>query len=232
MQYLGGKSRTFKDICKFLEGVRKPDQLFLEPFCGALWITQGMSGERIATDANASLISMWQAAKDGYVFPEYIEREVYDKYKACQNQYDPLTAFIGFGYSFGGKWFGGYADKLDPKNHLGCPKKTVSKKIEKCMDVEFSCGDYSSHNPSGCLIYCDPPYAGTTGYGGTSKFDTETFWGKMREWSENNTVVVSEYAAPSDFTCVWEKETKVELRTKNGREGRVEKLFMYKGVTQ
>ncbi len=55
------------------------------------------------------------------------------------------------------------------------------------------------------FFYCDPPYAGTTGY--KTKFDSGSFW----EWAEKSAkvadVYVSEYNAPQGWECIWEKET-------------------------
>jgi DNA adenine methylase len=42
-----------------------------------------------------------------------------------------------------------------------------------------------------------------------------------------NNVIISEYQAPDDFKCIWSKETKTDIRTKdNGKETRIEKLFI------
>lgn len=231
MRYLGGKSRTYKEICAFLESLRKPDQPFVEPFCGGCWITQGMSGERYAADANAALITMWKASQNNYSFPEYVSKDEYLALQSNQDPNDPMTAFVGIGYSFGGKWFGGYADRLDPKQHLGDPRISVAKKMAKMRNVKFAHKNYQDVNVTNCLIYCDPPYANTTSYSGVGKFDSEAFWDKVRLLVANgNTVVVSEYTAPDDFTCVWSKQTKTEIRTKEGRADRTEKLFMHESL--
>jgi DNA adenine methylase len=80
------------------------------------------------------------------------------------------------------------------------------------------------------LIYCDPPYKNTTQYGATGDFDADAFWSVVRRWSMNNTVFISEYVAPDDFKCVWQHETRLEIRNKNNvREPRIEKLFQWKG---
>lgn len=77
----------------------------------------------------------------------------------------------------------------------------------------------------GCLIYCDPPYANTSGYR-SGDFDSAAFWQRVR-WLEGwgHTVIVSEYAAPDDFSCVWQQSVKANLRTRNGAESRTERLF-------
>ena len=56
MQYLGGKSKIRKHIASFLESVRKPEQIYFEPFCGGAWVLQEMTGKRTASDGNKALI--------------------------------------------------------------------------------------------------------------------------------------------------------------------------------
>jgi site-specific DNA-adenine methylase len=52
--------------------------------------------------------------------------------------------------------------------------------------------------PKDAIIYCDPPYEGTSEYkeGG---FNHKEFWEWARQISKTNKVYVSEYNAPSDF---------------------------------
>ena len=61
MQYFGGKFHLRIEIAQFLEELRKPNQLYLEPFVGAGWVLSEMSGNRAATDINPHLIAMWKA---------------------------------------------------------------------------------------------------------------------------------------------------------------------------
>lgn len=52
----------------------------------------------------------------------------------------------------------------------------------------------------------------------------------MREWSKNNTIIISEYKAPEDFKCVGYIKTKTDINNKNGKKSeRIEKLFQYNG---
>lgn len=227
MRYLGGKSRTYKEICEFLEFVRKPNQPFIEPFCGACWITQGITGERYASDANEALITMWKALQDGWEPPEFVSEEMYAQYKQSQDLTDPLTAFIGFGCSFGGKWYAGYA-RSDSRNYASNARNSILNKRAGLQDVKFSHNSYSEVVAKDRLIYCDPPYSATTGYGAVGEFDSDKFWQTIREWcNDGNTVVISEYVAPDDFVCVKSIVTKTDMHTKSGKEARIEKLFMH-----
>lgn len=55
--------------------------------------------------------------------------------------------------------------------------------------------------PDGCVVYCDPPYAGTDGYGlHKSAFDHEAFWNWARKCER--LLFISEYSAPVDFVPI------------------------------
>jgi DNA adenine methylase len=232
MQYLGGKSRTYKEICAFLEAVRKPNQPFVEPFCGACWITQGMTGTRYAADANEALIAMWKALQQGWEPPSELSEDAYVVLKTAQDLKDPITAFAGFGCSFGGKWFGGYA-RSNERNYASNARNSIVKKRTELQNVKFSHRSYDDVLVKDCLIYCDPPYASTTGYGAVGQFDSDKFWQTVRNWiNSGNTVVVSEYVAPDDFICVKSIVTKTDMHTKSGKEPRIEKLFMHESQIQ
>ena len=98
------------------------------------------------------------------------------------------------------------------------------------QDVKFEHRLFHEWNPKNALIYCDPPYQGTTQYGAFDGFNHELFWQTMRNWVNNgNTVVVSEYNAPDDFVCVKEMTSQMGLSVGNttNRPKRIEKLFMH-----
>jgi DNA adenine methylase len=98
------------------------------------------------------------------------------------------------------------------------------------QDVRFESKLYQEFTPHDCLVYCDPPYAGTTQYGAFDGFDHVEFWDTMREWAKTNTVVVSEYSAPDDWVVVKEMSSQMGLSSGEGggRAKRVERLFMHK----
>lgn len=95
--------------------------------------------------------------------------------------------------------------------------------------IDFSCRDYKSYTPQGCVIYCDPPYEGTKKYGNAKDFDYLEFWETMRKWSRhNNIVLISELQAPDDFITIWEKEVDRSMKAKEHFRA-TEKLFMCGG---
>jgi DNA adenine methylase len=236
MQYLGGKSRLGKQIAYVINSIRKPGQPYWEPFCGSCWVTIHVRGEpRYCSDGCYELIEMWKALQNGWTPPRVVTEEMYQEAKA--GKFDPaLTAFIGFGCSFGGKWFAGYARSRPGtrwgKDHVtGCRASLLEKFID-LHGVRFFHSDYKDApiHIDNALIYCDPPYAGTEGYDGVKlPFSIVEFWRHVRRWgNQGHTVIISEYAAPDDFTCVREMPTHTAIRTAdNGREARTERLFMH-----
>lgn len=94
--------------------------------------------------------------------------------------------------------------------------------------MRFVCADYRRFKPRGGVVYCDPPYAATTGYDGTGGFDHAEFWQRMREWSKNSVVLISEQQAPDDFKCIWEGEV-TRTNDNASRFAVTEKLFKYAG---
>lgn len=228
IRYFGGKSRIGKDIVKVLKSLRKENQPYIEPFVGGGWVMSLMDGERYAYDKHPYLIEMYKSMQQGWIPPTELSKEQYQYIKDNKDEKPYLTGFVGFGCSFAGKWFGGYTHSKD-RNYCLNAYNSIMKKMDNMKDVYFDCKDYRELKPSDSLIYCDPPYQGTTQYGSiVGNFDSEEFWDVMREWSINNTVVISEYQAPDDFVEIWRKETKTDIRNKNNKkEQRIEKLFIH-----
>ena len=104
--------------------------------------------------------------------------------------------------------------------------RNVLKQIPSLADVIFQVKSYEEITLSGCLVYCDPPYEGTTKYIGD--FDHSHYWEWVRRMSENNIVICSEYAAPDDFVCIWEMERTTTL-DKASRTKAIERLFVRRG---
>lgn len=234
MQYLGGKSRIRKQVAGYLESIRKPEQVYFEPFVGGAWVLQEMSGKRIASDGNFALIEMYKALQCGWVPPDTITKEQYKEYKEKQDPRDPMTAFVGIGCSFAGKWFGGFIGNGEKaKCSVKASRGSLLKQLPAILDCDFIHGTFDVHSVGdGWLVYCDPPYQGTTAYGAFSGFDHDKFWGTVRSWSKHNTVIVSEYAAPSDFECVQDIEKKNCMRHTGGvQKVEREKLFRLKTTT-
>ena len=236
MRYFGGKQRTAKRLVDAMEDHIRGSSCWVEPFVGGASMASEV-GKRfpdkrlLCSDANKALIRMWVALVNGWVPPEEVSREEYQDLMVSKNHNDPMTAFAGFGCSFAGKWFGGYA-KSDGRNYAKNARGSLLKKLDGLSMAEFFDFDYRfAIYPPESVIYMDPPYAGTTGYGAVGDFDHEEFWAFCRSLSQTGLhVFVSEYSAPDDFEVFYETETKTDIRMRDGsKETRVEKLFVYKG---
>ena len=231
MRYMGGKFKIRKALGELInKNVEGCD--YYEPFVGAAWVLGEVKAEnRYASDANPWLITMWYALQNGWMPPEAVTEEEYAWYKKNQPLDDPMTAFIGFGCSFGGKWFGGYARDKTGHNYAKGSSSSLLKQLPSIRTAHFSHASYKALNPENAFVYCDPPYQNTTAYGAVEPFDHDEFWQVMRDWSKKNIVIVSEYAAPDDFVCVKEFQSKMGLRNKSGgQETRAEKVFAHESI--
>ena len=233
MRYMGGKHRLRKEIAKVLTSLRKRGQTYFEPFVGGGWVLQEMTGKRIGSDGNDALVAMYQGLQAGWIPPDHISEEEYRQIRDKHDRNDPLTAFCAFGCAFAGKWFGTYA-RGGKNDFAAAAKRGVLKQLPLIADVEFRKGFYWDHKPKNMLVYCDPPYQGTTGYDGVQGqdiFDHHRFWDTMQEWSKTNTVVISEARAPRDFVCIKEFSVSILTGTRttvDAADVPCEKLFQHK----
>jgi DNA adenine methylase len=116
MQYMGSKRQIARPLSALLESIRS-GRPFVDLFCGTLSVTSAMSGERYANDISRPLICLLRAVQGGWAPPESLAEAEYARLSDTRDPDDPMTAFAGFGCSFGGKWFGGYARR--DSNHWG-----------------------------------------------------------------------------------------------------------------
>lgn len=212
MRYLGGKSRIAKHLAEVIDSVRHPGQWVWDAFCGGLSMSVALSkkGPVWSTDANAALIALYRAIQSGWEPPTEVSKETWHAAKALPDS-DPLKAFCGFGCSFGGKWFGGYAGRRAAR--AGDPKlytfrdSTANGLRRECPGRVLAVVDFLSVQPQACeaILYLDPPYAGTTGYAAVAPFDSDRFVQRVREWSRFTHVFVSEYSFPIG-ECVWSRQ--------------------------
>ena len=224
MQYMGSKNKIAKHIMPFILERLKPDQHYVEPFVGGANMMDKVDHPfRIGADLNYHLIEMWRALQKGWSPPENVSEAEYQYLKAAQDIEDPaLVAFVGFCCSFGCKWFGGFA-RMKGVDWAKRGHGVLKKQIPFLQNVDFRCCSYQNLSPPPeSLIYCDPPYRGTTGY--KMGFDNDAFWQWCRDKSsEGYTVLISEYSAPADFECLLEIDTHSTLSQK--KESKKEKLF-------
>lgn len=232
MRYQGGKSPESRFIGPFLNRIRKPKQPYWEPFVGAGSVLARITGEgnHFASDLHPQLIKMWQALQTGWKPPYTVSEELYAFAK--QGHLDPATtAFIGFGCSWGAKWFGGYARHNGRGDDFarGSYNSLMQKLRTIPPNTAFFCCDYRKWlYPEPMLIYCDPPYKGRIGFKGLPPFNHDQFWEWCRVRSrEGHTVAVSAFDGPPDFETVLTVTAGTETRNREGRRREVERLLIY-----
>ncbi|MCP4989209.1 MAG: DNA adenine methylase [Colwellia sp.] len=228
MKYMGSKARLKKQLLPIILKDRKEGQHYVEPFVGGANMIDGVSNPRLAGEFNKYIAEMWIALESGWVPPNDITKTAYVK---CRDQVnkgveygysDKALGWVGINCSYSGKWYGGYAGVVDTKggvrDYQKEAHKNVMKQIPSLKGVTFKHSSYSDLTiPQKSIIYCDPPYAGTTGY--KDAFDNEAFWSWCREMvGLGHKVFVSEYIAPDDFVCIWSKDVKSSLSA-NGKAG-------------
>lgn len=236
MKYMGSKARIAKYISPIINEIMANNGLdiYIEPFVGGANMIQHInSAVRIGYDNNSYLIAFWKAIQRGWNPLQEVQmtKELYQDIKNNPTNYSPeMVALAGFCATYNAKWFGGYAGTVKTKintyrNYYDEAVRNVLKQAEHIRTVAFDCADYREIHIANTLIYCDPPYQGTTGY--KDDFDHEAYWKWVRQMSKKNIVICSEYTAPPDFKCIWTKELTTTL-DKNSRSKAVERLFVHK----
>lgn len=233
MQYFGGKSRIATDIVDVIKADGHTQAV--DMFCGGLSVSVAMAKagftKIVAADGNLALIMMYKAYREGWRPPATLSEAEYRELQGKQDPSDPMTAFAGFACSFAAKWFGGYARNTRGDDYVKQATNGLAKKfaiLDRVPNLEFNCLRFEDLDPgpSGLAVYADPPYDGTTAYGGMFPWDASQFWATANTWAVTNPVYVSEYVAPFEWREVWSKDHYVNTR---GRDTtRIERLF-YKG---
>ena len=229
MQYMGSKNRHAKEMLPIILKDRKPGQWYVEPFVGGANMIDKVEGNRIGADIHPHLICLLDAVANGWIPPETVAEDEYKEAKRLRT-IDARTAFIGFLCSFGSKWFGGFARSKIGTNYAKVGHNALMKQAPNIKGVKFFCTSYNQLPiPPNSIIYCDPPYEGTAKYKGVDEFDHIAFWQWCRDKvKEGHQVFVSEYNAPDDWACVWEKKTTVNITSqRKDASERTERLFVH-----
>jgi DNA adenine methylase len=236
MKYMGSKAKIAKEFLEIILKNRRDGQYYVEPFAGGMNSVCLVGGNVIANDFHHYLIEMWKSLIGGWI-PEKITKEFYVDVKNNKDNYPKhVVGWVGFNCSYSGKYFGGFAG--DCKTKIGTIRDYQSEAISNVMKQVPSLKNVLLENksyleleiPKNSLIYCDPPYEGTTKY--SNEVNHVEFWNWVRKMSKGgHEVFVSEYNAPEDFEVIWKKDIKSSLSA-NGKIGgskiSTEKLFKLK----
>lgn len=109
-------------------------------------------------------------------------------------------------------------ERLERLQSLECLGRPQSL---ECLEMDYR----DVQLPDGCVVYCDPPYAGTDGYGlHKSAFDQEAFWNWARKCER--LLFISEYSAPVDFVPIMEVPHRSRLSSTTNNSV-TERLFVH-----
>jgi len=239
MHYQGGKaySGISRRIAAAILEAERTDRIgrYLEPFVGSAAIAERLAPHcdvMSLGDSRADMVILWREARAGWDPPPSMSRAWYEHLRHAEPS--PERAFAGAAMSFGGKWFGGYSPPRPPNDFARAGRNSIlraGRALAQCPRIYWHPGacffDYATP-PPGTVVYLDPPYSGTTGYGST--FDHDRFWKVCREWSEAGAhLYVSEYEAPAGWVSIWTAEKRSTLSKSENRRIAVEHLFAYLG---
>jgi DNA adenine methylase len=228
---MGSKNRIAKHNLPIMLAERKPDQWWVEPFVGGANVIDKVDGKRIGADISPYLIDALIAIRDCVSdLPKNNQEFTEENYRELRkNDTYKYKGYAGFAFSYSGKWLGGWRrDCLNKRDYVNESYKNAINQSPLLQGVKFVNESYLYLQiPDNSLIYCDPPYKGTTKY--KNNFNHSEFWDWCRQKvKEGHIVFVSEYNAPDDFECVWQKEIVSSLTKDTGSKKGVEKLFRYK----
>lgn len=232
MKFMGSKRLVSKHILPIMLQKMEAHGIenWVEPFVGGGNMIDKVpsSYNRVGYDVCPHVIESLITIRD---FPEKLPKEVTEEeYRSVLGTSPhPVNSWVRFVCSFAGKFDGGYAreEGSDAGTFAGRGYRNAKKQSPKLKGVKLFEKDYRDIVLEGrSLIYCDPPYKGTTGYNSKS-LDYDVFYDWCRKMSEEgNLVFLSEYTAPEDFNLLWEKEHKVNFDVDRQTHSKsVEKLF-------
>jgi site-specific DNA-adenine methylase len=231
MMYQGGKSRLGRRIFDAITadlGEVDPG-CWVEPFAGSAAVATcaAKAGWSIQlSDLDPLACALWG---DGELFDE-LSVEEYHRLKSeskDQGMVSAAHAQAAFSCSFAGRRWEGYAsDPKSDRNYAAAGKRSIEARRAALAAVPFRCDNLAYTDieiPAAPLVvvYCDPPYAKTTGYAVDSAFCSASFYGWAEaKASQGVSVYVSEYTAPDGWGApIWEK-TKyqtTDVSTNNGK---------------
>lgn len=230
MKYMGSKRRIIKEILPIILSYKEDMfsyNTWIEPFVGGANSIQHVPSnfKRIGYDINPhTIFSLIDIRDNPELLPDFVDESFYKS--LIGKEPESINSWIRFNLSFGGKLDSGYA-RGDSRNFAKESKNNALKQSKHLQNIDFLIGSYEKIDEytTDCIIYCDPPYKGTTSYK-NEIFDYEKFYKWCKKMSKNNLVFISEYSMPDDFDCIWCKNIKSGISIE-GKEF-VEKLFRVK----
>lgn len=223
MKYCGGKFRLRTEIAGELVQYIPVSNTFIDMFCGSCNIAVALKKLNpnitvFCNDINPYLISMFNAVKNGWIPPDDLTEDQWTQIKQNKDVHNPLTAFAGFGCSYGGDWFNCFArDNQTNRNFAAEAKRSIENDRPYLEQFNYSSYDYKNYplpkEPT--LVYCDIPYYSTRKSSYLKENKIEFDYKEFYSWCELNkakghTIIVSEYynnirATQYNYNIIWSK---------------------------
>lgn len=240
MNYLGGKYRLAGKILPYL--TKHDANIFVEPFVGGANILTRAArhfDKVYAMDAHQDLIELYKFIQDGNLgeLPQLVSEEEYKAYRELPSS--PARTFVGFGASFGGKYWAGYGRNKGRRNYAGETWRSLERSLKagafdphvtfkSCYFDTLRPEDYIPE-PGKTVLYADPPYKGTTAYKGLEPMDHDATWERFREWAAAGAhVYVSEFNGPEEHEVAsFPRKIDVKLAKGEPRKTVIDRLYYF-----
>ena len=205
---MGSKRRMAHKLKPILELHRTKNQTYIEPFIGGANMFEHMANPRIGADLNQYVVKALTAIRDE---PQNVPKnnteytkEMHDYNRKHLDELSNVELLLLFDCSFGGKFADVYARCELGRDYVDITHRNSIKQSNKLKNSIILNSSYDNLDiPPNSIIYCDPPYKGTTSYNKVDSFDHDKFWNWCDEKiNEGHLVYVSEYQAPSHWKCI------------------------------
>lgn len=232
MRYVGGKSRQAKLVREVVAERAGGRPNYLEPFVGGgsvFAVVAPLFTVAVGADVCPEVPCFWEAVRDGWVPPDTMSRETWEALRGSDDV-TPLRAWAAFAGSYKGLYFSSYGAVSPGRNYLAESQRATARKAAGLTGegVVFAHAPYDVWSvDESWVVYCDPPYAGTTSYPGAGgAFDHGAFWDVCADWSAAGALVlVHEYTAPDGWEPVLTTTRTATLSSQGGTQSRREILF-------
>lgn len=234
---MGSKNRIAKHILPFILNELDKDTKYVEPFVGGGNMIDKLNHPlKFGYDFNPCAIDALKIIRDRVNdLPknnsEFTETRYKEMLKGVSNEYEWMWPFARFAYSFGGTYNGGWSRNRDKSDYVSRAYMNAVNQSPNLQNLYLECKSYDQIElESNMVLYCDPPYRGTTKY--KNSFDHE----KFEEWClEASKIVkaifISEYNMSDNFESIWSKEVSSNLTVSEKNKTNSEKLFIPKGMS-
>jgi len=203
----------------------RPVSRFVDVCCGGGSISTYIGRTRpdlelVSNDAHAAVVACLRAvAQEGWDPPTEVSEDEYRALRVQGNagEVSPLLGFVGFACSYSARYFAHYAKDHRNVNFADRARRGLRRDAPHLAHAQFHNLDYAALPDvigvrDDDVWYIDKPYAGTSPYKGTTRFDETRFWTWAEELSTRASVLVSEYAAPTPWRKRWSATRKLKQR--------------------